>query len=221
MYQTSPEEPAQTVSKLCHKHSTDSVLLGEYCLQGNKVKGSCAYPFDFIIMLSLINCTVYFVWNLIRPVLFKCSLAYGPTDDYDIHPLRPYTLISTLFDIVVTTTLHAHVSLLCIYLSTLLLLHVKYRTAYILNIIMCLRFMWYISYSWVTHFSCTCCVCMKWCVMTDHLIDVLQVIVDVFSYQNHTPNSRYRGRGGRGKKIESTHEQRFHMVWWITRLLKN
>ena len=38
MYQTSPVEPAQTVSKLCHKHSTDSVLLGEYCLQGNKVK---------------------------------------------------------------------------------------------------------------------------------------------------------------------------------------
>ena len=36
MYQTSPEDPAGVVGKLCHKHSSEAVLLGEYCLDGHK-----------------------------------------------------------------------------------------------------------------------------------------------------------------------------------------
>ena len=37
MYQTSPEEPGGIVGKLCHKHSSDSVLLGCYTIQGSTV----------------------------------------------------------------------------------------------------------------------------------------------------------------------------------------
>ena len=38
MYQTSPEPPATVVSKLFHKHSSDSVHLGDYTVDDNKVK---------------------------------------------------------------------------------------------------------------------------------------------------------------------------------------
>ena len=37
MYQTSPEEPGGIVGKLCHKHSSESVLLGCYTIQGSTV----------------------------------------------------------------------------------------------------------------------------------------------------------------------------------------
>ena len=37
MYQTSPDEPAQVVSKLCHRHSSDVVLLGNYQVQDRTV----------------------------------------------------------------------------------------------------------------------------------------------------------------------------------------
>ena len=37
MYETSPDDPASVVSKLCHKHSSEAVLLGEYSMDGNKV----------------------------------------------------------------------------------------------------------------------------------------------------------------------------------------
>ena len=37
MYETSPDDPANVVSKLCHKHSSEAVLLGEYGVDGNKV----------------------------------------------------------------------------------------------------------------------------------------------------------------------------------------
>ena len=42
MYQTSPEEPEQVVSQLCHRHSSEAVLLGEYTVQGNKVRNDAA-----------------------------------------------------------------------------------------------------------------------------------------------------------------------------------
>ena len=38
MYQTSPEDPVQSVARLCHKHSSESVMLGEYSLSGGKVR---------------------------------------------------------------------------------------------------------------------------------------------------------------------------------------
>ena len=37
MYQTTPEEPAHVVGKLCHKHSSEAVLLGSYHLQDRTV----------------------------------------------------------------------------------------------------------------------------------------------------------------------------------------
>jgi F-box protein 9 len=35
MYQTSPDNPGNVVARLCHKHSSESVLLGEYSLDGD------------------------------------------------------------------------------------------------------------------------------------------------------------------------------------------
>ena len=37
MYQTSPDDPANVVRELCHKHSSEAVLLGEYSVEGGKV----------------------------------------------------------------------------------------------------------------------------------------------------------------------------------------
>lgn len=37
MYQTSPDDPVNVVSKLCHKHSSEAVLLGEYSMDGSKL----------------------------------------------------------------------------------------------------------------------------------------------------------------------------------------
>jgi hypothetical protein len=37
MYETSPDDPASVVGKLCHKHSSEAVLLGEYSMDGNKL----------------------------------------------------------------------------------------------------------------------------------------------------------------------------------------
>lgn len=44
MYQTSPEDPAGVVGKLCHKHCSEAVLLGEYCLDGHKASNRVQYP---------------------------------------------------------------------------------------------------------------------------------------------------------------------------------
>ena len=37
MYETSPDDAASIVGKLCHKHSSEAVLLGEYSVDGSKV----------------------------------------------------------------------------------------------------------------------------------------------------------------------------------------
>ena len=37
MYQTSPLDPSQVVGKLCHKHSSDAVLLGKYSVHNDSV----------------------------------------------------------------------------------------------------------------------------------------------------------------------------------------
>ena len=38
MYHTSADDPAHVVSRLCHKHSSESVLLGEYSMDTNKAR---------------------------------------------------------------------------------------------------------------------------------------------------------------------------------------
>ncbi len=37
MYRTTPEDPAVVVSSLCHKHSTESILLGRYNVSDRNV----------------------------------------------------------------------------------------------------------------------------------------------------------------------------------------
>ena len=67
MYQTSPEDPVQSVAKLCHKHSSESVMLGEYSLSGGKVRVhwhersthcSCIHTRGFRVYIPLYNVAV-------------------------------------------------------------------------------------------------------------------------------------------------------------------
>ena len=39
MYQTAPDEPSLVVGRLCHKHSSDSILLGRYSVSDRTVSG--------------------------------------------------------------------------------------------------------------------------------------------------------------------------------------
>ena len=50
MYQTTPDDPANVVGRLRHRHSSEAVLLGEYSLDGSKVR--CCSLCVFVLYLA-------------------------------------------------------------------------------------------------------------------------------------------------------------------------
>ena len=58
---TSPNDPVNVVSMLCHKHSSESVLLGEYSVDGTKVRQCSSVEVSPVDTCSivLLNCTHY------------------------------------------------------------------------------------------------------------------------------------------------------------------
>ena len=93
MYQTTPDEPLAVVSKLCRKHSSESVHFGQFSITGNQVRRFQFLNYFFTnvspIFFNFTECILvsmqYFVSQVSVDVVIQSSLPSTLTSSHRPH----------------------------------------------------------------------------------------------------------------------------------------